>query len=87
MKIYSMRDNVSGQWYAPSLYHNDIEATREFNQLMTRKEFDYRKKDYDLFLIGEFNQETGEVIGQAPFRVSSGVNARMLYEEDDLYDL
>lgn len=87
MKVYAMRDNVAELWYAPSIYHNDAEATREFNQIMMAKPYEYRRKDYDLFRIGNFDEHTGTLIGELPVVVFNGVSTKKIYEEDDLNDL
>lgn len=60
--IYSLRDRLTG-YKGPVLKANDEAAKREFKMLVEK---DPMGQDYELYKIGTFNDETGEIIPHVP---------------------
>ena len=73
-KMYSIFDSVAEIFNKPFLSHNDRDATRSFIQGINDQAFQ-NKGDYYLYLIGEFNDHTGEITPCIPEKVYSGFEA------------
>lgn len=63
MNYYSIFDRVSGLYQFPFPAQNDNCAIRYFNEVCGKA---YFGKDCQLFLVGKFVQETGELCGVNP---------------------
>ncbi|UPW40908.1 hypothetical protein [Sigmofec virus UA08Rod_6125] len=63
IKIYATKDTVIGAYMKPFYMHNDMEAQRSFALAMQDENSENRKiaKDLQLYRIGEFDDETGEI--------------------------
>lgn len=50
------------------------EALREWELLLTKKETKYgsNPEDFEMYLIGEFDDESGELIPMKPMQISGG---------------
>lgn len=61
LKMYSVYDNKVGVWNRPFFSRSDQEAVRAFvfNGRQDRFMID-NASDYDLFFLGEFNDESGD---------------------------
>lgn len=64
--LYSIRDLCIG-FNTPTSMLNEMVAKRSFRQIVER---DPNGKDLQLFKVGTFNDETGEIIPQPPELVS-----------------
>lgn len=62
--IYAIKDTITGRFSPIEIRVNDGEAKRWFNNLMAEN---VNKKDYQLFYLGEYNIETGEVSSKVDF--------------------
>ena len=73
--IYSIRDVHVG-FMAPRLDSNDQTARRAFAFEVNNQEgvMSFSAKDFDLYKIGYFEQETGQIETILPELVVSGVN-------------
>lgn len=62
IKLYSYKDELTG-FAAPFVFKNDGDAIRSFKTMVNDDTtiFAASPKDYSLYSIGEFNEETGEI--------------------------
>lgn len=65
MKLYSFRDVKVG-YMEPFLQVNDIVATRTFTATIKNEKnlMHQYKEDIELWCIGEFNEELGEILSE-----------------------
>lgn len=63
LKIYAVKDTVQGAFMNPFYQHNDMEAQRSFALAIKDERSSYKNiaKDIQLFNLGEFDDETGEI--------------------------
>lgn len=75
LPIYSIRDVHVG-FMAPRIDSNDMTARRWFAFEINNRDgvMNFSPKDFDLYKIGEFEQETGQIFSCLPELVVSGVN-------------
>ena len=74
--IYSIRDNAAASFGMPIVEQNELTAVRGFRfSLSGQGTMGFAPEDYDLYKIGEFDSEKGEVKSQIPVLVISGVSA------------
>lgn len=74
MKLYSVRDKVSGLFGAPINDVNDDCAIRGFQiACNTEGTLMYAKPtDFELYSIGSFDEETGAFISQGAVKIQDG---------------
>ncbi len=63
--IYAIKDQVTGLFGQPFLEQNKGAAVRRFEYVCSKAEM--VAADSQLFLLGTFNQETGEIIYNQQF--------------------
>ncbi|WGL31321.1 nonstructural protein [Dipodfec virus UOA04_Rod_907] len=66
LKIYAIKDVVVGDHFNPFYLRNDEEAKRSFTNAM-QEPGAKNVKDMQLFRLGEFNTETGELTASYEF--------------------
>lgn len=73
--IYSIRDNKVG-FMMPTCDQSDSSAIRNFSFAINGKEgiMNYSPADFDLYRIGEFDDEKGTIIPCVPENIVSGVS-------------
>lgn len=73
--VYAMRDSLQG-FLQPTFDLNDNLAKRNFSFALTRKDtlLYARKQDFDLFKIGSYNSDTGEIISIIPEMILQGAS-------------
>jgi hypothetical protein len=76
-KLYSVYDVKVCFFFPPFAKTNDYDALRVFLHLKGQPGSDFNRfpQDYQLYHIGEFNDETGLVSGQVPPRLIQDVYA------------
>lgn len=68
LKIYAVKDVVVGNFMLPFYLHNDNEAKRSFNlAINSEAQIAQNWKDLQLFSLGEWNDETGEITTKVEF--------------------
>lgn len=73
--VYSMRDSVSGLYNSPTFEQNDAVAYRSFKYAVNNNGFiTFNAHDVDLFKLGDFDNETGELIPCTPVKIADGVS-------------
>lgn len=80
LKIYSIRDNKTSAYLRPQTNNHEVEVKRDLqivvNNMKDSQVFHY-PQDYDLYQLGEFNQETGQIIPfTAPVFICSAVSLK-----------
>lgn len=82
--IYSIRDALTG-FMSPALDINDQSAIRNFARAINQGDslMDFSPKDFDLYLVGEFNNQTGVLTPVSPVQmvVSGSSLVGVKYEE------
>ena len=64
LKFYAVKDELSNTFLAPVLMNSEAEAQRQFKtQINTIPIWKENSEDFSLYELGEFNDETGELIG------------------------
>lgn len=63
--IYAVFDSVSNMFSTPVFHINNGSAIRWFVNVLNNS--DVEPSDYSLYCLGEYNQETGEIIYQKEF--------------------
>lgn len=77
MKVFAIRDVAANRFFAPQMEYNDLTARRWFGELINNGAgpLNFQPKDYDLFEVGDFDTEKGEICATAPIRlVCTGVD-------------
>lgn len=72
MKIFSIKDSKANAFQQPFFERTEGTATRALAQTMKEKNnFSEYAEDYDLYQIGEFNDDTGKIEAMVPKHISS----------------
>lgn len=73
--VYSMRDELTG-YIQPTFEQSDAVAMRNFSFAINRPDtiIFANPKHFDLYRIGSFNTDTGEIISIAPELVCTGLS-------------
>lgn len=73
--MYAIRDQKVG-FMAPTVDQSDQSAIRNFSYAINGNDgiMNYSPKDFDLFKVGEFDTEKGEIIPCMPENICSGVS-------------
>lgn len=76
-KLYAVRDIKVG-FMAPVAQQNDSVAIRSFDTAVrqSREDLGVHPEDFDLWLVGSFDTDTGLVHSQQPQQIYSGVDVR-----------
>lgn len=75
-KMFSVHDRKAGAFLPPFMFHARGMAERVFSDCVNNREHAFGKhpEDYTLFLIGEYDDLTGELIKEsAPVSLGNGV--------------
>lgn len=74
--MYAYRDSKVGFLVPPMCDQSDQSAIRNFSYAINGNEgiMNYSPADFDLFKIGEFNTETGELKVIMPENICSGIS-------------
>lgn len=70
LKLYAVKDTVTGEFGAPYLGKNDAEAIRGFEygvNTPSQSIIYTHSKDMQLFRMGEYDVNTGEIISKIEF--------------------
>lgn len=60
-KLYTMRDRKSGIYGTPFASYNHATAQRDFKSFCSMSQNQYLSGDMELYYIGEFESDTGEI--------------------------
>lgn len=74
--VYSIRDAKTG-FMTPTIDSNDASATRNFFHAIVNSETVLRtySADFDLYCLGHFDSDSGQLTPQTPVFVASGAAA------------
>lgn len=70
--LYTMRDRLSGTYGSPFTSVNDASAKRDFNAFCKLPQNQYLSGDMELYKLGEFESDTGEIISYKPEYIMRG---------------
>lgn len=81
--IYSIHDNKANAYLPPFYLHNKNMAIRSFSDCVNEQDHPFNKhpEDYSLWELGEFHDDTGEIIYHTPHK-ALGTGMDFLYVED-----
>lgn len=71
--MYSIYDRCAGVYGQPVFCHNDMVAKRDFTRFCQSEQAAFMSADLQLYKVGSFDSDTGEVVPCKPELVSSGV--------------
>ena len=77
-KIFCIKDEKSGQHYDPFTMGNTIDAQRTFMQAMKAEKSMIAQypEDFNLYLVGEYDEMTGLITAQKPVLILTGKEAK-----------
>mgnify|MGYP000559693749 CR=1 FL=1 len=80
LKACSIHDVKAEAWMTPMFFQSSAQAVRSFGDAVRdgTSEFGKHPEDYNLFCVGEFDQDTGEVFGFEPIHLIAGINVKEL---------
>ena len=83
IKIYAIYDEKLEAYNRPFFLISDGVAIRAFQDEINNKESELSKhpEDYDLYKIGEYNEETGNITPNEPVLIGTG--KALVYREEN----
>lgn len=72
VKMFTMRDRKSAMYGNPFVSHNEQTAKRDFNAFCRLPENQYLSGDMELYSLGTFDSDTGELISYKPEFICGG---------------
>lgn len=68
MKLFAIYDTAVGAYMRPFVMQSPGQAIRAFEDMVSDPNHDIARhpEDYSLFIIGEFNDQTGEIVPESP---------------------
>ena len=83
--VFAVKDTAVGQFLRPWFVPHKALAVRAFSDEVNRQSDDNplwkHPKDFDLFLIGQYDEDTGELVSQSPDLVLRGISAAVPVSE------
>lgn len=80
LHLFAIRDRALGAFMQPWVAQTPGQATRMFQDELANREGPMHKHpdDYDLYHIGEFNQQTGQLVARenGPSQLATGKNLK-----------
>lgn len=78
MKIVAIRDKATEAYQIPFFVQTVGQAFRMFNDEINRPDspMGAHPEDYDLFEIGDFNEDRGEIQGSNPILRARGIDVK-----------
>ena len=75
LKVFAVRDNAVGLYCQPHYSRTPGEALRAFEQAVTQEGSQFNKfaKDYALYMIGEYDEESGQHNSQHPVEIANAL--------------
>lgn len=73
--VYCVRDSLLGFGF-PVIRDNDAVASRafEYDLKVDNSPYKHHPQDFQLYRIGEFDTESGEVISESPVLIASAID-------------
>lgn len=84
--MYSIKDNVSGEFDVPFHAENSVIAMRQFTNIARNPSYNVNKwpKEFDLYHVGAFDPEAGTFQFQVPTKLFNAKDAIDLYEKNNI---
>lgn len=75
-KMCSIHDSKAMAWSVPISFQAAGQAIRAFSDQVNNPESDFGRhpEDYSLFVVGEFDEQSGNVVSVVPEVLATGVN-------------
>ena len=82
LKICTIHDSKVGAYMRPMTFTALGQAERTFRDIVNDLEHEIGKhpEDYTLFMVGEFNDQTGNIEAIEPLSIGNGIN----YKEPEI---
>lgn len=76
--LYTIEDSTAGEYGQPAPSMNDATATRDFKMLVNEKGtiMNAKPEDFNIYKIGSYNTETGELIPLKPTKIANGASVK-----------
>ena len=76
LKMCSIRDVKAEAWLTPMFFQANAQAIRSFGDAVgdRNSEFGKHPEDYNLYCLGSFDDQTGEVVVVEPEHLAHGAN-------------
>lgn len=78
LNIYSIRDNLAEIFHRPFFETNNATAIRAFSDTADKQP---HIEDYSLYLVGEWNDQNGQIVPCEPQRIFSGLDVKQVERE------
>lgn len=78
LKVASIHDVKAEAWLTPMFFQSNGQAVRSFGDAVRDKnsEFGRHPEDYHLYVIGDFDPQTGTLTGFDPVHLIHGANIK-----------
>lgn len=79
LRVYTTHDASIDAYHQPFFARTDVECERMFRESMKRDQASnlfYYPEDFSVYIIGEFDDETGRIVGCEPVCVINGAQMR-----------
>lgn len=76
LQAYAIRDKKAEAFHTPFFSQNHATAIRSFESAVQTEghEFQLHAEDYQLFALGSFDAETGELVGEAVTAIAAAMD-------------
>ena len=77
-ELYSIEDSTAGDFGQPAPSMNDQTAMRDFKMLINDQGtvMNSKPEDFNLYKVGKYNSETGELIPLKPTKIVNGASVK-----------
>lgn len=77
-KICAIRDSKAEAWMVPMFFQANGQAVRSFGDAVRKSDSDFGRhpEDYNLYLVGEYDDMTGEILPCEPVHLIAGANVK-----------
>lgn len=83
MRVYALYDELTGFQERLTIFHNDMEAVRNFTALVNdpNTQLNLWSGDYSIWYLGEIDNKTGEMRQEKPQMLVRGNSVKRKEEE------
>lgn len=84
-KLYSIYDKAAGAFCAPFQMLTDAQALRAFESNLANPQTNIHQfpEDYDLYFVGQFDDNSGELQYEDPSKIASGLETAARLKKQD----
>ena len=70
MKVFAIKDTVADEFLMPFYQKNEKSANRAFNFFLAKPENAHVANDFELYIIGSYDADSGVITGIEPRRIT-----------------